>query len=255
MAASVAGVLSTGKGIVRDSLQVYLDAGLTQSYPGTGTTWTDLSGNGYNFTVLAAAWVANSASGYPYFNFSGTYPIAKRVVGGVLTDVPPAAAATVMVFSSILPSTATFRTLTRSATADHAQIINTGTNTLGFYQNDATPTPIGFNATTTVMDVSTIPNYSTKLNMLVWKHATTSPYYQFQYNDNATVYSSTAASMGYNVGFSCIGGYHNNSADVTLVANSAQFWGNISVFLSYTKHLSAAEIAQNYQAIRGQFGV
>mgnify|MGYP000212112688 CR=1 FL=1 len=31
-------------------LVLHLDAGNTSSYPGTGTTWTDLSGNGYNGT-------------------------------------------------------------------------------------------------------------------------------------------------------------------------------------------------------------
>lgn len=245
-----------GKSIIRDSLQLYLDAGLTQSYSGTGTTWKDLSGNGYDFTVNASAWVSNSTTGYPYFNFSGSFPIAKRVVGGVLTDVPSGAAVTVMCFSTILASTATFRTLTRGAAAsgDHPQIINTGTNTLGFWENGGI-TPTAFNAASPTMDVSTIPSYSTKFNMLYWKHATSSPYYQFQYNDNATAYSITAASTAYNTGFSCIGGYHNASVDTTSVANSSQFWGNVSVFLSYTKHLSAAEISQNFNAFRGRFAL
>jgi hypothetical protein len=35
----------------RFSLQLYLDAGLSSSYPGSGTTWTDLSGNGRNGTL------------------------------------------------------------------------------------------------------------------------------------------------------------------------------------------------------------
>jgi hypothetical protein len=39
------------KGIVQDGLVLNLDAGVTQSYPGNGTTWTDLSGNGNNGTL------------------------------------------------------------------------------------------------------------------------------------------------------------------------------------------------------------
>jgi hypothetical protein len=35
----------------RFSLQLYLDAGLFSSYPGSGTTWTDLSGKGRNGTL------------------------------------------------------------------------------------------------------------------------------------------------------------------------------------------------------------
>ena len=38
--------------IVTDNLVLCLDAGDRKSYPGTGTTWTDRSGNGYNGTLV-----------------------------------------------------------------------------------------------------------------------------------------------------------------------------------------------------------
>jgi len=38
--------------IVTDGLVLALDAGNTKSYPGSGTTWTDLSGNGNNGTLV-----------------------------------------------------------------------------------------------------------------------------------------------------------------------------------------------------------
>ena len=41
-----------GPNVVIDSLVLYLDAGNTESYPGSGTTWTDLSGNGNNGTLV-----------------------------------------------------------------------------------------------------------------------------------------------------------------------------------------------------------
>ena len=37
--------------IVRDSLLLYLDAANTKSYPGSGTTWTDLSSKNNNPTL------------------------------------------------------------------------------------------------------------------------------------------------------------------------------------------------------------
>jgi len=37
--------------IITDGLVLCLDAGNTKSYPGSGTTWTDLSGNGNNGTL------------------------------------------------------------------------------------------------------------------------------------------------------------------------------------------------------------
>jgi hypothetical protein len=39
------------KQIVTNGLVLYLDAGKTNSYPGTGTTWADLSGNSLNGTL------------------------------------------------------------------------------------------------------------------------------------------------------------------------------------------------------------
>ena len=41
-----------GPSIVRDGLVLYLDAANTKSYPGSGTTWYDLSGNGNNGTLV-----------------------------------------------------------------------------------------------------------------------------------------------------------------------------------------------------------
>jgi hypothetical protein len=38
--------------VVLSGLVVYLDAGNTSSYPGTGTVWTDLSGSGNNGTLV-----------------------------------------------------------------------------------------------------------------------------------------------------------------------------------------------------------
>lgn len=38
--------------VVTDGLVLYLDAGNDISYPGNGTTWTDLSGENYNFTLI-----------------------------------------------------------------------------------------------------------------------------------------------------------------------------------------------------------
>ena len=40
--------------IVRDGLVLYLDAANPKSYPGSGTTWTDLSGNGNTHTVTGS---------------------------------------------------------------------------------------------------------------------------------------------------------------------------------------------------------
>ena len=42
---------SAALSIVTDGLKLYLDAGQPTSYPGSGTVWTDISGNGNNGTL------------------------------------------------------------------------------------------------------------------------------------------------------------------------------------------------------------
>ena len=48
-------------------LQLFLDASDTNSYSGTGSTWFDLTSNGYNATITGATW--NNGG---YFNLDGT---------------------------------------------------------------------------------------------------------------------------------------------------------------------------------------
>jgi len=50
--------------IITNGLSVYLDATNTASYPGTGTTWTDLSGNGRNFTWFSAPTFTSGTPSY-----------------------------------------------------------------------------------------------------------------------------------------------------------------------------------------------
>ena len=54
-------------GIVTDNLQLYLDAADPASYPGSGTSWFDLSANAYTTTLVGAP-----AYNATYFTFDGT---------------------------------------------------------------------------------------------------------------------------------------------------------------------------------------
>ena len=59
--------------IVTSGLTLCLDAGNLKSYPTTGTTWTDLSKNGNNGTLVVAPTFNSSNIGYFSFNGSTTY--------------------------------------------------------------------------------------------------------------------------------------------------------------------------------------
>lgn len=59
--------------IVTDSLVFYFDAGNTSSYPGSGTTWTDLSGNGYNANLVNGPTYSTLGGGSIRFDGSNDY--------------------------------------------------------------------------------------------------------------------------------------------------------------------------------------
>jgi hypothetical protein len=239
---------------VTSGLILQLDAGDTASYPGTGTTWTDLSGNGYNFTVQSGSWV--SAGAASYFNFSGSFCCAKRVVGGALTNVPSSTTNTLMVFSSILNSTSTWRTLVRAQSgvtnADHQIITNTGSNNIGYYNNGG-GTPTGYIDSTYA--VTSITNYTTVFNCLHFKFGQSSPYWTMGWNNNFGVATITSAGAINDAGIASIGGYHNDSAAVTSSANASQYWGNIALVLYYNRTLTNAEITQNFNFYKGRYGL
>lgn len=53
----------SGPNIVTDGLLLALSTGSTRSYPGSGTTWKDLSGNGFDFTMDGSGITYNSSDG------------------------------------------------------------------------------------------------------------------------------------------------------------------------------------------------
>lgn len=80
---------------VREGLVLNLDAGEPSSYPGSGTTWTDLSGNGKNATLTNGP-TYNSSNGGSIV-FDGTDDIAT-VSGDGVVNLSSTLTATVWVY-------------------------------------------------------------------------------------------------------------------------------------------------------------
>lgn len=222
-----------GLGIVTSGLVINIDAGNVASYPGTGTTWTDLSGSGNNFLLYnASAWRSGTT---PYMDFEGSYSWAYTANS---TDITATSNATIMMFSSIKNSTGDWRTLMRGSTSNgqHQVIIESGSNRLGMYDQSYGFRPSGF-------DISTLPSPYTKFNCLTWRMSTSSPYYRFSYNANPTTYDITAG--GPWTGFTHLGAYQGGS----------QFWGKIAVYLLYNRTLTDGEITRNFNAYKARFSL
>jgi hypothetical protein len=66
------GAIAPGS-IVMDNLVLWLDAGNVASYPGTGTTWTDISPSAFSCTLINGVTYGSGNGGYLNFNGMDTY--------------------------------------------------------------------------------------------------------------------------------------------------------------------------------------
>ena len=229
--------------LITSNLILHLDANDISSYPGSGTTWTDLSGQGNNFSVVSTAFQSGTPS---YMDFNGSYGIAKNSSDISLSD---STGVTYFVITRVKQSTADWRTLTRSYTSDHHVIIESGANNLGMYDNDGS----GF--IDSGVDQTSFPNYNTSnWAAFYWRWQSSSPYYTFSWNDTpgTTRGSITNTNARYNRGFGALGGYHNGSTSPSV---GSQYWGDIGVFMAYNSYLTDSELLANYNYYKSTYGL
>ena len=67
------GVVGGPDQIVTDELILVLDASNKKSYPGSGTTWYDISGNGNDAGMVNAVWTDAGANSYWLFDGISDY--------------------------------------------------------------------------------------------------------------------------------------------------------------------------------------
>lgn len=232
--------------VVTTGLSLHLDAANTSSYPGTGTVWYDLSGNGYNFNISASAY---NSSGAKYMDFGGSYGCAKTSTG---SDYAINGVVTAIVWTQPLASTGNWRTLFRgrSLGSDHQVIIQNGGYAIGMYDNTSGS---GFNSSG--FSQTSLPNYSTpQWQMMVWFWpSTVSPYYNLMLNGiPAIVGSNTSTNTKFKGGICSIGAYNNE--DGSSPTNASQYWGNIGALYMYNRILTQEEILTMWNATRSRYG-
>lgn len=211
---------------------VLLDATNTDSYPGSGTVWYDISGNNRNFNIASNAF----NSGQQYMDFQDGNRQAKN--GG---DLSLEGDVSYVVVTRPKNSTSEWRTLTRSYSADHHVIIQSGAWNIGMYDNNSA----GFIGTG--YSQQSLPGYAgNQFMVMIWRWSNNdSPTYELTVNGSqvGTISNSNAR---YNRGFGSIGGYHNGNQSPT---SGSQPWGDIRLFAAYDRRLTDAEVAQATSAL------
>lgn len=227
--ATISGIYGYGRSmtlpplaLVTSGLIIQLDAYNAASYPGTGTTVTDITG-GYTHLLTDGA---TYLSLYGVKTFECTSSAKRLLVSGTGPTLPNTGY-TYVCWGRINISSSTWRTLLRTTPNDHPLLVQIGTDNLGFYNND-TPAFIDSG-----YDVNTIED--------VW----------VQY----TVVGDNVSSLFY------INGNPVGSAAAGAAGNAHNSWGGwtdqpfgyVANLFYYNRKLTSFEVLQNYLYLNPRF--
>ena len=228
--------------IVTDNLVFCLDAANTKSYPGSGTTWTDLKNGGYNATITGPSW-SNTNSGV--FTYDGTDDRA-----------------TFDKSTFTLGSNFTIEIWYRFTSSEDSVFANGGLFTQG--ANGDWNNSVGSNKGL-ILGANDIVYHTSSTQ--VWNSYSNVPsqnnWHQFVFTlDSGTgkvlidgasseIYSATNFQSTYS---NANGLYGIGLAD-KYSSYRGEFIGDISIFRVYNATLTSSEIAQNFNALRGRYGI
>lgn len=233
-------------GIIVDNLKAYYDAGRTYSYPSTGNKWVDLSGNGNDVTFYnagGATYTAN-APGAPTFTTTrtGEFVFDGTNDWGKFTAYTSTANFSLSVWLK-MTSAGDCGLLSHCSggPVGEAYNINNGKMTYWYYSS----------AWYTVAGPTSVNDGNWK-NITYTRSGTTMK----MYINNTLDYTTTLVA-NVQSSLACIGSRWGPCASDSYGAGTdtygTVFNGTIGAMLIYTKELSAAEIAQNFNSLRTRF--
>lgn len=216
-------------------LLLHLDAANPSSYPGSGTTWSDISGNGNNCTLYNGVTFSSNNGGYLVFNGSNSY--AEIADNANLR--PSSFTTSIWSYLNVLvpsPTCAPFSKVNASgSTSGWGHVINTNGTMTGFIKVGSTEYGVA----------STVGGYMRWFNFVMTVNS----------GSSMTTYLN-----GVSIGSTAIPATTNTNTFAIRLADSVDtFWsifgGFISHVLYYNRVLSASEVTSNYNAIRGRYGL
>ena len=225
-----------GANIVTDSLVLSLDAGDPASYPGSGTTWTDLTGNGRNGTLSAAA-IGTDVPGVMDFNGSSEFVTISH-------DTAIAYDATADWCVSIWYSvTGTNNGFVWSKRDGGASYIDAQHSDASDVQNwGLAQSGVGSDSVSTT---GIITDDGSKAYNVVWAHEGTANKVHFYVNGVLNVSATKSNTTS--------GNYGTSNVYIAKIINQEYLPGKVWTFMVHNKMLSAKEALQNFNAHRGRF--
>jgi hypothetical protein len=225
----------TTSSIITNGLVLNLDTGNALSYSGTGTTWTDLSGNGNNATLVNGTSYNSSNGGTMVFDGINDY----ANVNGVITSN----SYTISTWCKIDYTNSTYYgriiekglnnefTLCINKNFDRRYTFQFGDGSGGWLSSNSliSLTPKYDNVTITVENTS-LNNYTVKMYI--------NGVYETTNNKNTTLSNNNVLYIGGNI----------------QVPGLTSLYGNVANTLMYSRALSASEVLQNFNSTKEKFG-
>lgn len=226
---------------VLSGLSIYLDATESSSYPGTGTTWFDLSGNNRNFTWFSSP---SFTTGTPnYFSTLGnrcTGPASNSV------GITNTSGYTIFVIcrQNALVNTGAFKFYSTSSGLNRGIFahLTWSDDIVYFDQGGAT----GNSDTRT----SVASGGSQTWNIWTFTRAAGASTRKI-YKNGSNLVTNTAAAADINLNAT---GIDVGSTD-EYGGNSSTWNARLGAFLVYNRDLTQAEITQNYNAFKSRYGL
>lgn len=230
-----------GPTIVTNGLVLSLDAADRNSYPGSGTAWSDLTGNNNSGSLVASPTFTNINGGYITFNGTSQY-----VTGSQRTAFPVGSSALTVEAWINVQETGTggiFSYGTNAATGNRVElgirasnyvVVAINGSAYGFTESDNLNSWIHLVAIPGTLNSQTVIYKNGIQKSLV-----------LQAGADAT--RNIAATSNYYVGI---------DPDTTGAPDTATYLlGSVATVKLYNRALSATEVSQNYNAQKSRFGL
>ena len=234
-----------GGGIVTNNLVLHLDAGDSNSYSGSGTTWTDLSGQGNHATLINNPTYSSNNEGYLNFDGSNDYATLPNM--------------------DLTGNEATFSIWTYcTTTAQSAALIFLGDSTAPHGNGRILNVHLPYEVTGGQYyfdkghDGSSSASYD-RINGYLSSSTYLNQWVNWAFTANAATGSMKVYRNGllFDSGTGKTKTFSNSDGDMKYIAYSGtnHYEGHISNLQLYKKELSLSEVTQNFNATKGRFGI
>ena len=228
--------LSHSPRIVTDGLVLCLDAANKRSYPGAGTTWTDLSKQGNNGTLTNMT-DNFSTDGAGSLTFDGTDEYVQEV-GSASNLLHELSSLTISFWANVSAYQANGTIAERFITSSHSATQASSNWEIGLYNDNKN---LVFRTSNEITEASN----SSSISLNRW------------YN---IVYLLSGGYGKFIVNNEELANQTNNAISIQMTKtwkigglSTRHFNGKMAIVSFYNRALSAAEIKQNYNATRGRF--